>query len=345
MRRALLTLGLLLGATLAQAQTVRPSPYWLRLYLPIHPQLSPQGSTFNGGTVTGATTFYGPLTVDKSGGGGTTISLTGGSAGTVPSLVGFSSQTDGATFGTSVSTNVVSIFSGTLVANSATCIGWASSGTNSWGNADTCLRRGGAAAKIQMGADINGTGIDQTFTGPNGITGTDTTGGAMKHASGLGTGAGVSHPYEIDRQITKATGTTAQTYAPAMIVCPSKILSTTSATVQTIATITTTSTTAGGLEWIYTVIASNGTVLDSDAGDMNIAWNNNAGTVAVAASASLGDIQSNGSGTLTAAQTATAATNVISLKYTPTWTVIVPTVVTGFATFIIHSSADTIACQ
>jgi hypothetical protein len=60
MRKTLLTLGLLLCATFAQAQPIRQSPSWLRLYLPIRPELQSRygsGGTFTGGDVTGATTF------------------------------------------------------------------------------------------------------------------------------------------------------------------------------------------------------------------------------------------------------------------------------------------------
>lgn len=379
MRKALLALALLLSAGVAHAQPIRTLPKWFRLYLPIRPQLVPGGGGFGSGggtanpalnTVQTPDTYY--FSTDPL--GNSLIIAEGADSGfdfahaqaTDPTLF-IHSHNQNTTQWLGLYHNGVNGFVESGVASNGVVfraagvnIAAANANENSLrvinngmigftadvtSTAPNALFAFDAAAAIQMGVDVNGAAVNQTFKAHDGITGTDVLGAGLTLEAGRGTGAGVSNPLVISRQITKATGTTAQTYAPAMIVCPSKILSNTSATVQTIATITTTSTTAGGLEWIYTVIASNGTVLDSNAGDMNIAWNNNAGTVAVAASASLGDIQSNGSGTLTAAQTATAATNVISLKYTPTWTVIVPTIVTGFATFIIHSSADTIACQ
>jgi hypothetical protein len=244
------------------------------------------------------------------------------------------------------SSAVLSANVGDFVQFNTGSICWSSSSAPSVGTPakDTCFKRK-SAAFVQVGSDVNGTGTDYSFTGPNGITGTDTIGGALKHASGLGTGAGVSHPYEIDRQITKATGTTTQTFAPAVIVCPSKILSNTSAQAQAIATITTTTTTGGSVTYDYTVIANNGTLQDVDGGMVKVSWNNNANTVAAAMTAVTLQSDSDASGTLASTPTATVATNVVTIKLTPTWVTIVPTSVTALAIFHVFSVGDTVACQ
>ena len=201
-----------------------------------------------------------------------------------------------------------------------------------------------AAATIQLDVDVNGAAIDQTIKGPDGITGTDKTGGSLTLGPGRGTGAAVGGSTILNRNLVGATGTTAQTQAPAYIACPTKILSNTSATAQTMATITTTSTTGGSVKMFFTVVANNGTLQDTDAGEIVIGWNNNAGTVAVAASAVYGQMDSDASGTLATTPTVTAATNVVSIKFTPTWVTIVPTTVTGFATFEVNG-VNTVACQ
>jgi hypothetical protein len=220
-----------------------------------------------------------------------------------------------------------------------------SSTTDATSTPDTFWGRGPAAASWVSGQDVNGAPVDQTIKAHNGITGTNIKGAALILESGIGTGSAVSNPFTINRQIVKASGTTAQTYAPAMIVCPTKILSNTSATAQTIATITTTSTTAGTVSLLYTTTASNGTVLDADSGMVNVSWNNNAGTVAAAMTAVVMQSDSDASGTLATTPTATVATNVVSIKFTPTWVTIVPTTVTGYATFIVNDPGDTVACQ
>lgn len=208
---------------------------------------------------------------------------------------------------------------------------------------DTFLTRE-AAATLQMGADVNGAAITQTLKAADGITGTDVIGSGLTLAPGIGTGAGVSQPVTIKRDLVGATGTTAQTQGPAYVACPTKILSNSSATAQTLATITTTSTTGGSVKMFFTTVANNGTLQDTDAGEIVIGWNNNAGTVAVAASAIYGQMDSDASGTLATTPTVTAATNVVSIKFTPTWVTIVPTTVTGFATFEVNG-VNNIACQ
>jgi hypothetical protein len=73
--------------------------------------------------------------------------------------------------------------------------------------------RGGAAATIQMGADLNGAAISQVFQACNGITGTDKTGGNLTLASGKGTGAGAVSSLIFQTPTVLASGTTAQSLA------------------------------------------------------------------------------------------------------------------------------------
>lgn len=266
--------------------------------------------------------------------------------------INFSGTTNSGLYGRSTSTDVtanglwageigVAAIGFSVPSNSQ--IGFSSATTAGTGN-DAFFKRAGAAS-MQLGLDVNGAAVNQTFKAHNGITGTDVKGASLTLESGIGTGAAVSNPLTINRQIVGATGTTAQTYAPAFITCISKTMSTSSATAQAIATITTTTTTAGAVEWFYTTTASNGTLLDSDTGEILVAWNNNAGTVAATAGTAIGGVSSTASGTLASTPTATVATNVVSLKLAPTWAVIVPTVVTTYSTFLVASSADTVVCQ
>lgn len=189
----------------------------------------------------------------------------------------------------------------------------------------------------------NATATDYALRGTGG-TGSDNPGGALILAPGIGTGVAVGGPLTLNRNLVTTTGSSAQTQAPSYVSCPTKTLSNTSATAQTVATITTTTTSGGAISMFYTVVASNGTLVDADSGEAQTAWNNNAGTVAATMAASVGGANSAASGTLASVPTATVATNVISVKLTPTWTVIVPTLVTSFVTFQVNG-VNTIACQ
>lgn len=202
-----------------------------------------------------------------------------------------------------------------------------------------------SAAVLQMGKDVNGAAVNQTLKAHDGVTGSDIAGASLTLESGLGTGAGTSNPLTLNRQMSKATGTTAQTYAPAVIVCRSKILSNTSATTTTVATITTTSTTGGAVTMDYNTLACSGSTCDNDGGIVKVGWNNNAGTVAAAMTAVTLQSDSDATGNITTGPTATVATNVVSIKATPVFTTIVPTTVTFTAVFTVHSLGDTVVCQ
>lgn len=68
-----------------------------------------------------------------------------------------------------------------------------------------------AAASIQMGVDVNGAAVNQTFKAHDGITGTDVAGASLTIAGGRGTGAGTGASVILSTATTLATGITAQT--------------------------------------------------------------------------------------------------------------------------------------
>lgn len=75
---------------------------------------------------------------------------------------------------------------------------------------DTFLKRGGAAATVQMGMDVNGAAVAQTIQAANGITGTDKAGANLTIASGKGTGAATVSQILLRTPTVLASGTTAQ---------------------------------------------------------------------------------------------------------------------------------------
>src|SRR5204863_4265380 len=100
----------------------------------------------------------------------------------------FGQLTAGGTVFNSSSANSA-LLAGGVAAGSDKTIGFSST-TNAGVAADTFFARGGAAATMQLGADLNGAAIRQTLQACNGITGTDKTGGNLTIAPGKGTGAG-----------------------------------------------------------------------------------------------------------------------------------------------------------
>lgn len=90
-------------------------------------------------------------------------------------------------------------------------IGWTSSASDASASLDAFFARGGAAATIQMGSDVNGAAVAQTLQACNGITGTDKTGADFTIQSGKGTGAGAASSLFLKTPTVGTTGTTAQT--------------------------------------------------------------------------------------------------------------------------------------
>lgn len=209
---------------------------------------------------------------------------------------------------------------------------------------------GPSAAMWQLGAANAASPVAQTLTsqGCRGGTDTNCAGPGMTigpTASAGSTGTAVPPPFTVNRGITTSTGTTAQAVAPGLKVCGARILSNTSATAQTLATITTTTNSGGSIILIYTVSANDGTIVDVDAGQMTVSYDNNAGTATATASATYGVANRVAApDTLAATPTATVATNVVSLKVTPTWTNTTPTTVLGYLT-IMSNGVDAVTCQ
>lgn len=89
------------------------------------------------------------------------------------------------------------------------------SGTVNAGTADTRLYRE-AAATLQMGVDVNGSAVNQTFKAHDGITGTDISGASLILAGGRGTGAGTPGSLIWQTATPLGSGTTAQTLVTRM---------------------------------------------------------------------------------------------------------------------------------
>lgn len=96
-----------------------------------------------------------------------------------------------------------------VLLRSTTSLDW-SNGTSQTGTADLTLVRE-AAATLQMGVDVNGAAISQTFKAHDGITGTDIAGASLTIAGGRGTGAGAPGVLNFSTSTALASGTTAQT--------------------------------------------------------------------------------------------------------------------------------------
>lgn len=107
-----------------------------------------------------------------------------------------------------------SIGSTGLALVSAAAISWSSNASGPTDtNKDTFIQRGGAAATVQHGQDLNGAAVSQILQACNGITGTDKTGGNFTLRPGAGTGAGAVSSLIFQTPTAIATGTTAQTQA------------------------------------------------------------------------------------------------------------------------------------
>jgi hypothetical protein len=240
----------------------------------------------------------------------------------------------GALFGSGVTTVVDIGLAGTpmIRMNGTTQFGWAS-GSASATVLDTILTRA-AAATIQMGAADAAAPVAQTLKVQSVVAGTaDTTGVKTTIVPSLGTGLGHGSAYAIQRALVQATGTVQQSAGDAFLICESRTLSTTTATLTTLATIALpTSNTAGGASAFFSVEAIDAVSphVDDDTQIMNFAFKNIAGTVTANASAAVGDIQSGDLGTTTVGATATISTTNVLVNVTPVFTTIAPTIVHGY---------------
>lgn len=211
--------------------------------------------------------------------------------------------------------------------------------------ADILLTRN-AAANPQWG--LNGAApIAYTHNlAPSARAGTDTdvAGANATIQPGRGTGAAAGTQLNANRNIVTTTGSTAQASANAIVVCESKTLSNTSATAQTLATIALASNSAGGATAFITVTATDGTNFDSETQSLNVSFVNKAGTMTVSTPTVTASSAANNSGSATIGATVTAAANVVSIKATPVFTTIVPTLVTSYIEIHNHG-AGAVTCQ
>ncbi len=208
-----------------------------------------------------------------------------------------------------------------------------------------------AAVFSGTGFTIGGTQAVSGGTAPAAVTvqgyksaGSDVNGGSITIAPGNGTGAAAGSSANINRNLIRATSSTAQTGVNAITVCESKILSNTSATVTTLATIGLASNTAGGATVTITVTADDGTNFDAETQSANLSFVNKAGTFTVSTPTIAASSAANNSGSATIGFTATGASSLISLKVTPVFTTIVPTTVTAYIEVNNHS-AGAVTCQ
>lgn len=313
-------LGLLLSATFVQAQPVESMPKWIRFYMPIKPQLVPGGGGFGGGSggvqlcamntaQTPDTYFCGTdplgnsIIIGEAADSGFDYAFP---AATDPTLVIrshnqsttqwiglYNNATNSvAESGTSSlllrsgAINHLAVDSEGVRVNTTDAIGF-SSGNVASTAVDTFLTRE-TTATIQMGADVNGAAIAQTFKSCDGITGTDVAGCNALHAGGRGTGAGAPGDVDLQTGIDLATGTTPQTlFDRHYYRGKAKALTESSATTFVTFNIPTTLTAVGG-EVHYCLHANDATDVQERCGDVDFACVNKAGTVTPATPSILG---------------------------------------------------------
>lgn len=205
-----------------------------------------------------------------------------------------------------------------------------------------------AAAALQLGLDVNGAAVNQAVKAHDGITGSNISAANLTLGTQVGTGTGVGGVNSTWRPIVKASGTTAQTTAPGLTICPTKTLSNTTATAQTVAIIDLASNSAAGAEAHLTVTCTDGTNFDAETVSSVNSFVNKATvlTIGSAGGVTTATTAANNSGSCTIGQTWIAGTNQVLLKVTPVFTTIVPTTVTVYAEVITHQpSAVAVACQ
>lgn len=101
---------------------------------------------------------------------------------------------------------------------SGATVTWQSTARSDSGTTDVIVGRGGAAATVQFGVDLNGAAVSQILQSCNGIAGTDKTGGNFTLRPGVGTGAGAVSSLIFQTPTVTTTGTTAQVQATRLTV-------------------------------------------------------------------------------------------------------------------------------
>lgn len=187
------------------------------------------------------------------------------------------------------------------------------SGTVTAGTADTFLTRE-AAATLQMGRDVNGAAVNQTFKAHDGITGTDISGANLTLAGGRGTGNAVGGDRVEQTAVPVASGTTAQTLGDRQRVL-AKYTTITESTATAFASVTVASGTVAGGTILYTVEANDATDYQSLTGVVAFDIVNKAGTCTIVITDTQNGTGACSSGTLTGTITATdAGSGVVQFK-------------------------------
>lgn len=205
-----------------------------------------------------------------------------------------------------------------------------------------------AAANLRLGAADAASPVAQTLSsqGSRGGNDPDTAApaGGTTIVSPLGTGLAAGDQLNLSRGLMTTTGSASHAAAHAFTVCESKTLSNTTATTTTIATVGLASNSAGGLTAMITVTATDGTNFDSETQTVNVSYVNKATVMTVGTPAISASTAANNSGSATIGATVTGASPTISLKVTPVFTTIVPTIVTSYVEIFNHG-AGAVACQ
>lgn len=176
-----------------------------------------------------------------------------------------------------------------------------------------------AAAIFQMGTDVNGAAVAQTFKAHDGVTGTDISGASLTVASSRGTGTGNSDLI-FQTATPLATGTTAQTLVTRQHI-EASFRALTDATATTVFTVTTGNDLSCGGTMFFTVEAADAANQQTTSGSVNFAAADNAagaGGEACAAAVTGTNAAAATSGTLTVTADATTGTDLCNVRLTAT---------------------------
>lgn len=168
---------------------------------------------------------------------------------------------------TSGGTYIAEVFSEGVAVSSGLAFEWNSGGVGT--AADLILTRE-AAAVLQTGKDVNGTAVAQTIKGPDGITGSNVTGGALTLAGGRATGIGAGGNVVMQTSPAVASGTTAQVLETRKLVV-AKQLTLVDNTATTFLVQTLGNDTGGGGVIHYCIYAADATTAGIECGNVDFA--------------------------------------------------------------------------
>lgn len=202
----------------------------------------------------------------------------------------------------------------------------------------------GFAPDTTVAAGTNYNLFGQSYTGAT----ANTAGGAVIIGPGLGTGnVSTNAGYVgIQRGFYNPTTTAAYTAQLGVLVCPTRLLSTTSATTQEVGALGLISNRAGSVKAFIGLTCSDGTNFNTTYQEIVGVAVNKAGAY-TPTSVPGAESSANNSGSCTIGATATAAGNLLSINVTPVFTTIVPTsVVASVVLFGMPGSSNmNLACN